>query len=127
MPEPSLAKIEQIAIQASDLGRAKAFYGDILGLKLMFEAGPMAFFDVGGVRLLVGPMHADRPPSGETILYFGAGEDWAATEAFLERRGVKFAPRTEVVQRAAGKEHVFRLFKDPDGNHLAIMGWRNAA
>ena len=123
MPAPTLSGIEQIALQTSDIARAKAFYGETLGLPLMFEAGGMAFFDAGGVRLLVGPMFKDHPPAGEVVIYFHAG-DWQAAEAALEAGGVRFASRTEVVQRAPGKEHVFRMFRDPDGNQLALMGWR---
>ena len=121
----ALSKIAQVAVQTSDLARAIAFYRDALGLKLMFEAGGMAFFDAGGVRLLVGPMFKDTPPSGDVVIYFDAG-DWAATEAALESRGVKFRRSTEIVQRAEGREHALRMFRDPDGNQLAIMGWRPA-
>ena len=122
----TLSKIAQIAVQTADLARAKAFYGDALGLSLMFEAGGMAFFDAGGVRILVGPAFRKEPPAGDVFIYFDAGEDWAATEAALESRGVKFTRDAAVVQRAEGREHALRLFKDPDGNQLAIMGWRKA-
>ena len=122
----TLSKIAQIGLQTSDIARAKRFYGDALGLPLMFEAGGMAFFDAGGTRLLIGPMFKKEPPSGEVPIYFDSGADWNATVAALESRGVKFAPRAEVVQRGDGKEHVFRLFRDPDGNQLALMGWRTA-
>lgn len=123
----TLSKIAQIAVQATDLPRAIAFYRETLGLPLMFEVSGMAFFDAGGTRLLVGPMFKKEPPSGDVFVYFDSGDDWRATEAALESRGVTFAPRTEIVQRAEGKEHALRLFKDPDGNQLAIMGWRAAA
>lgn len=122
----TLSKIAQIAVQSSDLQRSIAFYRDALGLTLMFEVSGMAFFDAGGTRLLVGPMFKKEKPSGDVFIYFDAG-DWAATEAALESRGVTFDRRAEVVQRAEGKEHALRPFKDPDGNQLAIMGWRPAA
>ena len=123
---PTLGKIEQIALAATDLARAKAFYGDVLGLKLMFEVSGMAFFDAGGVRLLIGPPFKKEPPAGDVAIYFHVGDDWRATERALEERGVKFNRPADVVQRAEGKEHALRLFKDPDGNQLAIMGWRSA-
>lgn len=122
----ALSKIAQIAVATSDLPRAIAFYRDALGLPLMFEVSGMAFFDAGGTRLLVGPMFKEAPPAGDVVIYFDAG-DWSSTEAALESRGVKFDRRAEVVQRAEGKEHALRLFKDPDGNQLAIMGWRAEA
>lgn len=50
----SIQNIGQLAINAKDLPRAKAFYQDVLGLKHLFDAGPhMCFFDCGGVRLLL--------------------------------------------------------------------------
>jgi extradiol dioxygenase family protein len=123
---PVLSKIEQIAVPSADVGRATRFYRDVLGLTLMFEVSGMAFFDAGGVRILVGPNFRKEPPSGDVPIYFHAGDDWRATERALEERGVKFDRPADVVQRAEGKEHAFRLFKDPDGNQLAIMGWRPA-
>jgi extradiol dioxygenase family protein len=123
---PVLSKIEQIAIPSDDVPRATRFYRDVLGLGLMFEVSGMAFFDAGGVRVLVGPASRDQPPRGDTVIYFAAGEDWAAAERGLEARGVAFDRAAIVVQRAENREHVFRPFKDPDGNQLAIMGWRSA-
>jgi methylmalonyl-CoA/ethylmalonyl-CoA epimerase len=120
-----LSKIVQIALGTRDLQKAIAFYRDTLGLKLMFEVSGMAFFEVGAVRLMIGPNETGKAPQGDAYLYFDAG-DWAATEAALERRGVKFDRPTEILQRAEGKEHALRFFKDPDGNFLAIMGWRAA-
>ena len=100
-----------------------AFYRDVLGLSLLFEVSGMAFFDAGGTRLMIGPAHLTGDLQNNTFIYFDAG-DWYATEAALIARGLKFERDTEIVQRAEGKEHAFRLFKDPDGNVLAIMGWR---
>jgi methylmalonyl-CoA/ethylmalonyl-CoA epimerase len=122
----SLSKLTQIALGTRDLAKAIAFYRDVLGLKLMFEVSGMAFFDTGGVRLMIGPAQTDKAPQGDAYIYFDAG-DWAATEAALERRGVKFDRPIEIIQRAEGKEHALRFFKDPDGNFLAIMGWRPAS
>jgi methylmalonyl-CoA/ethylmalonyl-CoA epimerase len=121
----ALTKIVQIALGTRDLQKAIAFYRDTLGLKLMFEVSGMAFFEAGGVRLMIGPNETGKPPQGDAYIYFDAG-DWAATEAALEHRGVKFDRRAEIVQRSEGQEHALRFFKDPDGNFLAIMGWRAA-
>ena len=115
-----LSKLAQIALGTRDLKNAIAFYRDALGLKLMFEVSGMAFFDAGGVRLMIGPNEKGMAPQGDACLYFDAG-DWAATEKALEARGVRFAKPAEVVQRAEGKEHALRFFKDPDGNTIAIF------
>lgn len=119
----SLGKIAQIALSTRDLPRAVAFYRDVVGLKLLFEVSGMAFFDAGGTRLMIGAAHFTGDLQNNTYLYFDAG-DWYETEAALTSRGLKFERDAEIVQRAEGKEHALRFFKDPDGNALAIMGWR---
>jgi extradiol dioxygenase family protein len=119
----TLSKLAQIALSSRDVPKATAFYRDVLGLKLMFEVSGMAFFDAGGTRLMIGPAHHQGALQNNTYVYFDAG-DWYATEDALMKRGLKFEQDAEVVQRAEGKEHALRFFKDPDGNALAIMGWR---
>ena len=121
----SLSKIVQIALTTRDLPKAVGFYRDVLGLKLMFEVSGMAFFDAGGTRLMIGQAESEGPFQNNSYVYFDAG-DWNVTETTLIARGLKFDRPAEVVQRAEGKEHALRFFKDPDGNALAIMGWRAA-
>jgi predicted enzyme related to lactoylglutathione lyase len=120
-----LGKITQIALSTRDLPKAVAFYRDVVGLKLLFEVSGMAFFDAGGTRLMIGAAHFTGPLQNNTYIYFDA-DDWDATEAALTERGIKFERNAEVVQREGNKEHALRFFKDPDGNALAIMGWRAA-
>ena len=119
----ALSKLAQIALSTRDLPKAIEFYRDALGLKLMFEVSGMAFFDMDGTRLMIGAAQYKGPLQNNTYLYFDAS-NWAATEAALTARGVKFDGEAEVIQRDEGKEHALRFFKDPDGNALAIMGWR---
>ena len=73
-----LAEIGQIAITASDVPRALAFYRDALGLRFLFSPGPtLAFLAAGPVRLMVprgsrerpldtARMHAGRESVGDT-------------------------------------------------------------
>ena len=64
---PSLSRIGQIFVNVHDLDRAIAFYRDVLGMKFLFEAPPnMAFFDCGGIRLMLGV--PDRPGSRSSSL-----------------------------------------------------------
>ncbi|MFN8946734.1 MAG: VOC family protein [Alphaproteobacteria bacterium] len=122
---PALSKVAQIALTTQNLAAAIAFYRDTLGLKLLFEVPGMAFLDAGGIRLMLGEAKLSAPLQNNTYVYFDAG-DWNETEAALEARGLKFDRPADVVQRAEGKEHAIRFFRDPDGNALAIMGWRPA-
>jgi catechol 2,3-dioxygenase-like lactoylglutathione lyase family enzyme len=48
-----ISRLGQIAVNVYDVDRATAFYRDTLGLPLLFSASGMAFFDCGGVRLML--------------------------------------------------------------------------
>ena len=49
----ALNSIGQIAILVKDVQRATTFYRDKLGIKYLFAAGNIAFFDCGGIRLML--------------------------------------------------------------------------
>jgi catechol 2,3-dioxygenase-like lactoylglutathione lyase family enzyme len=118
---PGLKGMTQVAIASSDPARLSAYYRDTLGLSVLFEAGGMAFFGAGGVRLMIGPAQGANP--GDKILYFEP-EDFAVAEAALAAKGVSFLHNASVLQRQEGKELALRPFKDCDGNLLALLGWR---
>ena len=85
-----ISRLGQIQVRAHDVERATAFYRDVLGLKFLFKAPPsLAFFDCGGVRLMI-----DRPEKPEfdhasSILYF-AVPDIQAAHAQMKQHGVRF-------------------------------------
>jgi methylmalonyl-CoA/ethylmalonyl-CoA epimerase len=110
----------QVALTIRDLARSRSFYRDTLGLPLLFEAANMMFFDLGGMRLLLGTENAAGQPGG-SILYFDA-PDIDALGPALEARGVTFMGPAQVVQRTETHELKIRAFRDPDGNVLQLMG-----
>src|SRR5260370_36496073 len=65
-----IKNIGQISIIVHDLQRATVFYRDMLGLPLLFTAGNMAFFDCGGVRLMLGLPETPELDHLSSILYF---------------------------------------------------------
>jgi catechol 2,3-dioxygenase-like lactoylglutathione lyase family enzyme len=119
--DPGLKGMLQVAIAASDPSKLSTYYRDTLGLSVLFETGGMSFFGAGGVRLMVGPAQGAKP--GDKILYFEP-ENFTAAEEALEARGVRFPGAANVLQREAGRELALRPFADPEGNMLALMGWR---
>ena len=120
--EASLAgrKLVQVALTSRDIERSRQFYRDTLGIPVLFEAGTMMFFDLGGVRLLVGSENTAGEPGG-SILYIDA-PDIDTLGPALEARGVRFLGPSQVVQRTASHELKIRAFRDPDGNVLQLMG-----
>ena len=66
-----ITRLGQIAINAKDVERAAAFYQNILGLKLLFKAPPgLAFFDCGGVRLMLDRAEKPEFDHPSSVLYF---------------------------------------------------------
>jgi methylmalonyl-CoA/ethylmalonyl-CoA epimerase len=114
-------KLVQVALTCRDLDRARGFYRDTLGLPLMFEAGNMLFFQLEGLRLMVGKEEQAGGAIGGSVLYFDAPDIDALGHA-LEAKGIVFLRPAETVQRTETHELKLRAFKDPDGNALALMG-----
>ena len=52
-PEFGLSQLGQVALRIHDVDRAIEFYRDALSMKFLFSTGTMAFFDCGGVRLML--------------------------------------------------------------------------
>jgi methylmalonyl-CoA/ethylmalonyl-CoA epimerase len=121
----ALSVVGQIAIRALDTPRAVTFYRDVLRLPLLFEAPPLAFFAAGPTRLMLGPAEApyDHPSS---ILYFSVA-GIHAVHGDLASRGVVFASEPHVVHRASDYELWIAIFRDSEGNPLALMEERRSA
>jgi methylmalonyl-CoA/ethylmalonyl-CoA epimerase len=119
--EPSVHfdKIGQIAISVTDLARSKEFYQNTLGMKFLFDAGSMAFFQCGEIRFMIGV--SDQPFSpGGTILYFKVS-DLQGTHALLLEQEVVFTHAPHLVARMPDHELWMAFFNDPDGNLLGMM------
>jgi methylmalonyl-CoA/ethylmalonyl-CoA epimerase len=113
--------IGQIGLTVSDLARGIAFYRDVVGLPLLFEAPNAGFFDCGGVRLMVGLLPGTRDANrNSTIVYFEIAEI-ETTAGILKERGVIFESEPHLVARMMDHELWMALFRDPDGNPLALM------
>ena len=116
-----ITRLGQIAVNAKDVERAAAFYQDILGLKLLFKAPPgLAFFDCGGVRLMLA--RADKPeldhPS--SILYF-AVPDIQAAYGKIKGGGVVFEDEPHLIAKMPTHDLWITSFRDSEGNLLALM------
>lgn len=116
-----LARIGQIAVPVSDIERAVAFYRDILGMRLLFQAPPgLGFFDCAGVRLMLDAPAKAQGANGSSIIYYSVA-DIRAAFATLSARGVVFEAKPHLVARLPDHELWLAFFRDPDGNLLALM------
>jgi catechol 2,3-dioxygenase-like lactoylglutathione lyase family enzyme len=117
----SLGPIGQIAYTVSDVPRAVEFYRDALGVPLLFQAPPgLAFFDCGGIRLMLSQPEGDFKPGSSSVVYFRIS-DIAATHRALVSRGVSFVDEPHLIAKMPDHELWMCFFKDPDGHTLALM------
>ena len=114
-----LTELGQVALTVTDLGRAKAFYKDVLGMSLLYDAGTMAFFACGTVRLMLGLPEKEEPRGG-SILYFRVADLDADCET-LKQAGVVLTQEPHVVAKMPDYELRMAFFKDPDENVLGLM------
>jgi methylmalonyl-CoA/ethylmalonyl-CoA epimerase len=115
-----LGRLGQISMRARDLTRAVAFYRDTLGIPFLFEVPGMAFFDLAGVRLLLGKPEAPEHDHPGSVLYFEVPSIDGAYGA-LEARGVTFDRPPALIARMPDHELWMAFFKDSEGNQLALM------
>ena len=115
-----LSQIGQIAVNVHDTGRAVAFYRDQLGMKFLFAAGQLAFFDCGGVRLMLDKAEKPEFDHPSSILYFKVPEIKQA-HAKLAERGVKFEDTPHMIARMPDHELWMTFFRDSENNLLALM------
>lgn len=112
-------KIGQIAIGVRDPAGAKDFYQNVLGMELLFEAGGMAFFQCGEVRLMIGASESSEA-GGNVLLYFLVDNIEQAHSALL-RQQVEFVQGPRLVAKMPDHELWIAFLKDPEGNTLGMM------
>ena len=116
-------RIHAITLFEEDLEAARRFYGDVLGLELVFETDDSAVYGLGETVLnlldaakapgLVAPLAAADGSAGARSVFTVKVDDVDAAAAELERQGVEFVygPRDQPWGIRAA------LFRDP-GGHL---------
>lgn len=115
-----ISRLGQIAINVRDLNRATEFYRDILGLPLLFTAGTLAFFDCGGVRLMLSPPEKPELDHPGSILYFTVPDITSAYRGMLSR-GVHFEDAPHLIAKMPTHDLWMTFFRDSENNLLALM------
>ena len=119
-PSVQLRGIGQIAIRVEDLPRATGFYRDVLGMRFLFEIPQAAFFDCGGIRLMLGPAEDPRFDHPASIVYYRV-DDIHEAHRTLVARGVVFEREPHLLARMPDHELWMAFFQDDSGNLLALM------
>ena len=123
--KPLLGSAQLVAFVATrDPARAKEFYRDTLGLRLISEDDFAIVFDANGVMLRVSPVR-EIAPAQYTVLGWEVS-DIVAKVKELGKAGVKFErysfPGQDEMGIWTAPGGVARVawFKDPDGNVLSL-------
>ena len=116
-----LSTIGQIAVTVSDVANALSFYGDVLGLPLLFRAGSnLAFLDAAGVRLMLSTPQGAGAVGQNSILYFKVSDIVTVYEAIVARGAVSERP-PQLAAKRSDHELWTGFVRDPDGNLIGLM------
>lgn len=116
----SLGTIGQIAIVVKDVERATAFYRDTLGMKFLFAPPGLAFFDAGGVRLMLTKAEGTQFDHPASILYYKVS-DIIGTHRALADRGVKVEEEPHVVAPMPDHDLWISAYRDSEDNYFSLM------
>ena len=115
-----IANIGQISIIVKDVERATAFYRDVLGLKLLFTVPSMAFFDCGGVRLMLGTASSAEYDHPSSILYFRVADIHAGYQQLVGKGADIIAP-PRLIAPMPTHDLWMTAFRDSEGNTHQLM------
>ena len=116
----TLDRIGQIAIRALDIGRAVRFYRDTLGMRFLFEVPNLAFFDCGGVRLMLSTAESPGFDHPGSVIYYRVN-DIASTYESLKKRGVEFIEQPHLIAKLEHHDVWIAAFRDQEENTLALI------
>jgi methylmalonyl-CoA/ethylmalonyl-CoA epimerase len=115
-----ITNIGQISIIVEDVERATAFYRDVLGLPLLFTVPSMAFFDCGGVRLMLGTASSPEYDHPSSILYFRIADIQAGYQR-LVANSVDIVAPPRLIAPMPTHDLWMTAFRDSEGNIHQLM------
>ena len=117
---PGITSIGQVAINVQDLQRAVGFYRDKLGLKLLYEFPGLAFFDCGGVRLMLSRAEKPEFDHPASIIYYKVSDIQDASRA-LVAAGVPLEHEPTVIAKMPDHDLWMSFVRDSEGNVVGLM------
>jgi DNA-binding CsgD family transcriptional regulator/catechol 2,3-dioxygenase-like lactoylglutathione lyase family enzyme len=116
----SYMMLGQIARTCRNVESSRTWYRDVLGLPELYAFPGLAFFDLGGVRLML-TEEEGKAGDGESLLYLRV-PDLHAAKKELESRGVSFTHAPHMIHRHEdGTEEWMAFLEDDEGRPLALM------
>lgn len=117
---PGITSIGQIAINVQDLRRAVGFYRDKLGLKLLYEFPGLAFFDCGGVRLMLSRAEKPEFDHPASIIYYKVSDIQGASRALVDA-GVPLEHEPTLIAEMPDHDLWMSFVRDSEGNVVGLM------
>ena len=124
----TLGTIGRITRPVTDIKRAEIWYKEVLGLTHLYTFDKLAFFDCGGIRLMLEERSLEHRSIGgvpdcpyESVVHFRVADIHDAYDE-LCRRGARFSGTPSMLgKHPDGTEEWIAFFKDCEGGPLAIM------
>ena len=114
-----LGEIGQIARTVDDIKAAEDWYGRVLGLKHLYTYGTLAFFDLGGTRLMLSENRDD--PAQASLIYLKVDDIHKAHDQ-LSQRGAEFVQVPHMIHKHEdGTEEWMAFFNDNQGRPIGLM------
>jgi DNA-binding CsgD family transcriptional regulator len=116
--EAVITSVGQIARGVRDVKLSEQWYREVLALPHLYTFGSLAFFDCGGVRLM---LSQSEDIQDESILYFRTANILKACEE-MKGKAVEFLDAPHLIHtHADGTEEWMAFFKDLESRPLALM------
>ena len=112
--------VGQIAINCHDVKRATEFYRDKLGLRMLYEFPGLAFFDCGGVRLMLTKPETAELDHPSSIIYYRVADIHQASRAIADK-GVQIENEPRMIARMPDHDLWLSNVRDTEGNIIAFM------
>jgi methylmalonyl-CoA/ethylmalonyl-CoA epimerase len=119
IPNIRLGPIGQIALTVKDLDRATAVWRDELGVRFLFQVPGMAFFDCGGIRVMLS--RSEQPERTYSSIVDFRVDDIARAHEVLAAREVPFVREPHIVADLGSHVLWLAFFRDSEDNLLALM------
>jgi len=117
----NISGIGQIAIAISDLEESIYFYEKILKLPLLFQVSPgLAFFDCGGVRLMLTTLQGEEKDHNTSVIYYRITN---IEKIFEELQALQVGIERAPGMAAEMEDHELWIgfIRDPDNNLVGLM------
>jgi catechol 2,3-dioxygenase-like lactoylglutathione lyase family enzyme len=112
-----MPQLSQISRRVESLDRARSFWRDTLQVAELYAFPGLAFFDLGGTRLML----RETGTRDEADILYLAIPDIAEAHATLAQRGTQMIGAPHMIHKHPdGAEEWMAFFKDDEGRDLAL-------